>query len=107
LAGLLEVHYTTTLDNADIQTLPLDNTILTRVGGQSPAPTIGNLRNRVDIVDMTAGVSALIADRLLVTTGVSFPLTQGDNRTFDWEAHLQLNYYFGGPRYRENFAPGF
>ena len=102
LAGILELHYTTTLNDANIVTLPADNVTNTSGGIRRvpPNPLIGNQRNRLDIFDMTTGVSALVADRLMLTTAVAFPLSQGDNKVFNWELQIQVNYYFGGPRIR-------
>jgi hypothetical protein len=99
LAPTVELHYTTTLDNADIQVLPTDPNTFSIVGSKpvpEPHPTIGNLRNRVDILDMTVGATALFSDRATLAAGVAFPLRGSSNRTYDWEFQLQFNYYFGG-----------
>jgi hypothetical protein len=56
---------------------------------------VGSPRNRVDIVDLTAATTFLLSDCATVATGFSFPLLGDDNRAFDWEFHLQVNYYFG------------
>jgi hypothetical protein len=111
-APTLELHYTTTLENADIRTLPTAtqsaNLAVVGPGGApipEPNPTVGNLRNRVDILDLTVGSTWLIANRATFATGFAFPLKTGDDRTFDWEFQLQLNYYFGGAARRSNFAP--
>jgi hypothetical protein len=105
IAPTLELHYTTTLQNADIKVLPTatKSASLNVVGtnGQlvpEPNPTVGNLRNRVDILDLTVGTTFLVAERATIATGFVFPLRNGDDRTFNWEFQLQLNYYFGGPR---------
>ena len=121
LAATLELHYTTALDNADIITFPQDTSAdpntakkfgvtlpTTFTGGNGngtgvgngvlgvPAPSqVGNLRNRVDFLDLTVGTTFEIANQLTVATGVTFPMQGGDNKTFDWEFQLQLNYYFG------------
>jgi hypothetical protein len=104
-APQVEFHYTTTLDNADIRTLPLaprsstlsvvgpNNTLLTE-----PNPTVGNLRNRLDIFNITVGNTLEFAQRATLATGFTFPFNGADNRTFVWEFQLQFNYYFGGPR---------
>jgi hypothetical protein len=62
-----------------------------------PAPQIGNLRNRVDILDLTLGTTFVIRDTATIAAGITLPLRNGDNRTFDYELQVQLNYYFGGP----------
>jgi hypothetical protein len=101
IAPTLELHYTTTLKNASVVTLPQDG--LTQINPQNPTrliaeapPLVGNLRNRVDILDMTVGTTFEIASRAFLATGFAFPLRGGDDRTFNWEYHVQLNYYFGG-----------
>jgi hypothetical protein len=105
----LEVHYTTTLNNARIATLPNDPSLISvptgRVlpGGTAevtdvfpPSPTVGNLRNRLDLVNLTVGTTFVVANQATVATAVALPLRGGDNRTFDWEFQVQLNWYFGG-----------
>jgi hypothetical protein len=100
LAPTVELHYTTTLKNASVVTLPQDG--FTQVDPQTQnsvaeaAPRVGNLRNRMDILDMTVGTTFEVANRAFLATGVAFPLRGNNDRTFDWEFHLQLNYYFGG-----------
>ena len=112
LAPTLELHYTTTLDNADLRVLPIapksGNLAVVGPGGApipEPNPIVGNQRGRVDILDLTFGATFVIGDRLTVANGFSFPLRSGDDRTFNWEYLLQINYYFGGPRNPERFAP--
>jgi hypothetical protein len=109
LAPTLELHYTTTLNDADIRTLPLaprsgNLAVASAAGGlPEPNPVVGNLRNRLDILDLTVGATFLFSDRATVAAGFAFPLRQGDDRTFNWEFQFQVNYYFGGPR--RPFAP--
>ncbi len=61
-------------------------------------PVVGSGPSRVDIVDLTVGTTFLIGNRTTLATAFTVPLTSGYNRTFDWEAQVQLNFYFGGPR---------
>jgi hypothetical protein len=109
IAPSLELHYTTTLKDASVVTLPGDPLLQIdpKTGNlvQEQPPRVGNIRNRVDIFDMTLASTLLVSDRATLATGVSFPLKGKDDRTFDWEFHLQLNYYFGGIGRR--FAPNF
>jgi hypothetical protein len=112
MAPTLELHYTTTLDNADILELPAAQKSPTLQvvgpGGQlipEPNSTVGNLRNRLDILNLTVGNTFLIANRATMATGFAFPLRDSDNRTFSWEFLLQVNYYFGGSRDRPLRAP--
>jgi hypothetical protein len=110
LAPSLELHYTTTLNNAPIVDLPADG--LLRINPTpppglipEPGPRVGNLRNRMDILDLTFGATFLFSDRATLAAGFSFPLRGSQDRTYEWEAHVQLNYYFGGLRSRA--APNF
>jgi hypothetical protein len=105
IAPTVELHYTTTLNNADIIHLPLagrsENLFAVGPGGApipEPNPTVGNLRNRIDILDITFGATFLFSDRFMIATGWAFPLRGGDDKVFNWEYQLQLNYYFGGTR---------
>jgi hypothetical protein len=102
-APSVELHYVTTLQNADIVYLPGDLTArldpaqrMFVTDPPPPAPTVGNLRNRVDILDLTMGTTFEFAERTRLATAVAIPLRGDSNRTYDWELHLQLNYYFGG-----------
>jgi hypothetical protein len=108
IAPTVELHYTSTLKNASIVKLPQDGLVQIGPTGQliGEAPSqIGNQRNRVDILDMTVATTFLISERATLAVGAAFPLRGGDNRTYDWEAHLQFNYFFGGVRPR--FAPNY
>lgn len=104
-APTIEGHYTTTLTRADVVTLPADAarhfSLAQNAFVASPAlpgPQVGNLRNRVDILDLTLGTTFELANRARLATAVSLPLRGADNRTYLWEFQLQLNYYFGAPR---------
>jgi hypothetical protein len=106
VAPTVELHYITTLNNADIITLPSDNTYA-RVGGTTQrttsGPEIGNLNNRVDILDLTLGMTFLVANRATLATAVVLPLKGSADRTYDWEFQLQLNIFFGGGPGRRGF----
>ncbi len=114
MAATVELHYTSTLDNANVITLPQDtnsnpniakaygvvlpSTFTGPANGVLGVPTpsqVGNLNNRLDIIDMTVGTTFEINNQLTVATGVSFPLRGGADKTYDWEFQLQLNYYWG------------
>lgn len=97
VAPTLELHLTSTLQDAEIATLPGTRAV-SPTNLPEPGPQVGNQRNRVDILDMTAGTTFVLGDRTTVATAVSFPLKHGDDRTFDWEFQLQVNFYFGGER---------
>ena len=68
-----EFHYTTTLQNTD------------NVEG------VRNPFNRMDIVDMTAGVHILLGEKAVLTIAGAAPLTTQGNRVFDAEAVVQFN----------------
>ena len=109
LAPTIEMHYTTTLDNAQIVTLPQEGAAIVTPNALlvPPPPQVGNRRNRLDILDLTLGTTFEFAKRLTLATGFTLPMRGGDNRTFDWEFQLQLNYYFGGPARPPIEAPTF
>jgi hypothetical protein len=99
LALIGELHYTTALEDADLVALPADP-LVGPFAEPQPGPLVGNLSNRFDYLNMTVGATAEFGNRLLVTTGVALPLLDGDNRFFDWELQVQVNYRFGpAPRY--------
>jgi hypothetical protein len=97
VAPTLELHYTTTLENADIVTLPRDPTFLVTAAGLQtpPPPQVGNRRNRLDLLDLTVGTTVELSGGSTLAAGFAFPLRGGDDRVFDWEFLLQLNYRFG------------
>jgi hypothetical protein len=117
LAGTFELHYTHTLNSADLVILPRDSvgipTGAETATGQATTllpeatPTVGNRRNHLDILDATVGTTFLLGNRATLATAFSAPLRGHDNRTYDWEFHVQLNYYFGGVGRRGTFAPTF
>src|SRR5262249_12540245 len=115
IAPTLELHYTTTLENANIVQLASDgvrrpfdlagNLLPTGASIPEPGPQVGNQRNRVDILDLTVGTTFEISNRATLAAAFAFPLLGGDNRVFDWEFLLEFNYYFGASRGRP--APAF
>lgn len=109
LAPTIELHYTTTLNNADVIILPQDGSAVVTPTTLlvPPPPTVGNRNNRIDILDLTLGTTFEFAKRLTLATGFTLPMRGADNRTFDWEFQLQLNYYFGLGARQEVEAPTF
>jgi hypothetical protein len=107
IAPTVELHYTTTLENAEIVSLQRDFAFqVARLPGggldpnianatAAPPPQVGNRRNRVDILDVTLGTTFVLGSRATLGTAVSLPLRDDDDRTYDWEAQVQFNYYFG------------
>ena len=101
IAPTLELHYTSTLTSASVVQLPADT--LFQIDSSSAKPTlvqeqpprIGNLNGQLNILDLTAGTTFAFGKRATLATGFSFPLLGSPDRTFDWEFHLQFNYFFG------------
>lgn len=106
-APLVEVHYTTTLQNADIL---LFNQQQTASGGSQNLQSnyqgaFGNTQNRLDIWNLTLGAAIQVGQRLQIGNGFVIPLSRGNgNNLFDWEYTLQANYRFGA-FFRGNLAP--
>ncbi len=89
LTGLFEVHYTTTLNDAKINTIP-ELTFDPFGGTMTTDIFVGNLNNRVDIINLTTGLTANMGN-WVVTNGVSAPIKECDcSRGFDFEYNLQL-----------------
>lgn len=93
IASILELHYTTTLEDADLQTFSIT------AANTSYNAIFGNSANRVDIMNLTLGTAMRIRDRSTVSAGFVLPLNKSQtdqNFLFDWEFQLQFNYQFGG-----------
>jgi len=85
LTSLFEVHYTSTVQDANISSVPVID--VAGIGVQSIE--IGNRNNRVDIVNCVLGLSADVKG-LVVTNGFTVPVTTDTNRGFDFEYNLQI-----------------
>ncbi|MCG8379359.1 MAG: hypothetical protein MI865_07785 [Proteobacteria bacterium] len=100
LAALFEVHYTTTLQNANIapEAVILGGGQLGGVGGGTAGVDditfrVGNFANRVDIVNL--GFATAVERGLTrLTTGLVIPVTTGDNQPFNWELNVLVNRNF-------------
>jgi hypothetical protein len=111
VAFSLEGHYTGTLTPLQRVQLP-GNGFLTQYDPNNPIPGIKSVANQipdigpvvgagprnVNIVDVTAGTTFVLGNRATIATAFTVPVTNGSNKTFDWEFHLQVNFLFGGPR---------
>ncbi|TWU36528.1 hypothetical protein Q31b_48090 [Novipirellula aureliae] len=103
VALLSELHYTSTLNDADIATFrsvdpngqPVQIYGDDFSAGSSPdAPfEVGNVANRLDILNANFGTVAQWGTNLTTSVGVGVPLRSGDDRLFDWEFQFQVNYY--------------
>ncbi len=121
IAAIGEIHYTTTLEDADRVTVPAkqlraNGPLQDRNGIEiSPAdppefqPIIGNNANRLDILNGTVGTSILLGNRASLSAAYVFPLrTDGPDKVFDGEANIQFNYYFGSGGINQPFnSPNF
>ena len=83
LASILEFHYTTTMQDADL------------IGGTDGDQYLifTNTDNRVDIANLTVGLHAEMGMTTLSVGGV-FPLSTNSNRIFDAEVQVFLNRQF-------------
>jgi hypothetical protein len=85
-APLVELHYTTALQDADFVT---GRGYVTR-----SQFSFGNIANHVDMVNCTVGLHAEFASHTLCRVGGVFPLRSGDNRSFDSEVQVQVERRF-------------
>jgi hypothetical protein len=84
IASLVEFHYTTTLQDADIVSNPIaSNTV-----------QFGNFLNRVDVTNVTVGLHGELGGRTTLRVGGVFPLQDDPERPFDAEIHVMLNRYY-------------
>ena len=91
LAMMAEMHYTTTLNNSDLLG-PLQ--VAPGLSGLSAVNlTVGNIANRVDVLDLALGVPVWFG-RTNITQGFIVPLRTGADRGFDFEYSLLLNRRF-------------
>ena len=63
--------------------------VIEDVGFGSQSIEFGNRNNRVDIVNVVAGLSANVGN-LVITNGFTAPITGGTIRGFDFEYNLQI-----------------
>src|SRR5207237_776846 len=96
LAPFVELHYNSTLGNADT----------VQAGRFLIAPDSAH----VDELNLSAGFIAVLGERFQLSVGAVVPLRGGDNRTFDWQLGVRGNYFFGPTARNPNrgaFVPGF
>jgi len=84
LASMVEFHYTTTLQDADV------------VSGDVAGANFqfGNFTNRLDVVNLTVGLQAEISGCTSLRVGGIFPLDESPERPFDAEFHVSLDRRF-------------
>lgn len=90
VAGLFELHYTTTMQDANLSNIPL--TTLAS-GGTVPLQTItvGNQDNRVDILNAATGVSIEIGSWVF-TNGVVAPIQNCCGFDFEYNTQVQRRF---------------
>ena len=84
-----EMHYTTSLDNADM------------IGPTAAAPNLGlgsdvgfgNTANRIDLLDTVLAVQTVL-ERTLITNAFVVPIRSGSDRVYDFEYSLSVNRRF-------------
>ena len=86
VAGLVEIHYTTTLQDTDV--------VQQAVYPVQLQFTFENFANRVDVVDLTVGLHMEFANNTLCRVGGVFPLSTGDDRCFQGEVQVQVERRF-------------
>jgi hypothetical protein len=82
IAPMIELHYTTTLQNADTLNVP------------DLGVTYGNTFNRIDVLNLTSGVSVFFGQRTFITLAGTSPMAAFPNRFFNGEATVLYNYLF-------------
>lgn len=75
LAGVVELHYATALNDTD--------RVTTAVGATTTS--VFNARNRFDVLNLTTGLQSQFFNGTFVRVAASAPLRQADNRLFDAE----------------------
>jgi hypothetical protein len=94
VASLLELHYTTTLEDADILTFQPQPVLFEFDQVTREFPTrVGNLANRVDFLNLTIGGVIEIDRDATLAVGYVAPLRDDFDRTFDGELNVQFNLY--------------
>ncbi len=105
VAWVNELHYTTTLNDADLATFQqLDangfqvqafNNQTRRFAPEGDV-VVGNTDNRLDVLNFTTGLQTQFRRNMTLGTAIATPLRDDGDKLFDWELQVQLNYYPGG-----------
>lgn len=89
IAAIAEVHYTSTIQDSDTILLPTQPDVGPLVNGQ-----LGNVFNRIDIVNLTAGFQFQIGNFSNLRVAAVIPLRDQPNRQFDSEIQVSFNRLF-------------
>jgi hypothetical protein len=85
LAPIIELHYSTTLQDTDVFS----------ASGQSANDNfVSNPFNRMDVVNLTAGLRAELFGRSYLTVAGVAPLRKGDEKLFDAEFGVQYSLHY-------------
>lgn len=84
IAAIAELHYATTFQDADVIDLQSSG-----LGG-----SVGNLANRVDYLNLTAGLQFQLGPLSNLRVGCVVPLKEGFDRQFDSEVQVSFNRFF-------------
>ncbi|MDC0935847.1 hypothetical protein OAS39_06145, partial [Pirellulales bacterium] len=95
IAAMFEVHYTATLDKANqFREQIADYAVGAPVNQNFPVDlVIGNQFDNIDIINLTAGVSAEFGN-WVITNGCTAPVTENENKPFDFEYNFQAHRRF-------------
>lgn len=85
LAGVIELHYTTTVQDTDVVGLG---------GGSFFAGNIANSANRQDLLNLTTGLQAQLGPLSALRVGAVVPLRDQPDRVFDSEIQASFNRKF-------------
>jgi hypothetical protein len=85
LAGVMELHYTSTIQDTDVVLMPPGGIL----GGD-----ISNSANRVDILNLTSGIHTQLGPMSALRVGAVVPLKQAPDRVFDSEIQVSFNRKF-------------
>jgi hypothetical protein len=85
LAGVLELHYTTTVQDSDV--VGLNN-------GSFLTGSISNSANRQDLLNLTSGLQAQLGALSALRVGAVVPLRDQPDRVFDSEVQVSFNRKF-------------
>jgi len=82
ILGLAEIHYTTTLEDSDVVFSGTPS---------NPQFEVTSAGNRLDVVNLTLGLHTELKSGAQIRLGTVAPITDGDDRFFDFEFQAQLN----------------
>lgn len=86
LAPILELHYTTTLEDSDV--------VQGAAGPLNSMFVVRNTAGRLDALNLTLGLHGRISEDVTVRAGGVFPLRDDDDRLFDAEFQTSVNLFY-------------